>query len=184
MTLPTPQAPCAAGCGVHNCRAQTHSCVLSTCVWIECHGGQRKPSVRETSEAVVPHNGCCILQPATLTAPDPTHIGSSVSFFKGGDSLQSRCEAMQECGQHGFQLQSPTDPAHRGSQVCLGHKGGYPIMQVMPQPLLHFAKTVRASGNVQLQAHGMYSIARMTCRSQCVYLFSWPLQPGWQAVPD
>ena len=114
---------------------------------------------------------------------NPHTLAAAFFIFTGGDTLQSRCEAMQECGQHGFQLQSPTDPAHRGSQVCLGHKGGYPIMQVMPQPVLHFAKTVRASGNVQLQAHGMYSIARLTCRSQCVYLFSWPLQPGWQAVP-
>ena len=182
MTLPTPQASCAAGCGVHHRRAQTHACVLSTCVWCECRGDQRKPSVRETSEAVVPHNGASCSQ-LRSQPQNPHTLAAAYFIFTGGDTLQSRCEAMQECGQHGFQLQSPTDPAHRGSQVCLGHRGGYPIMQVMPQPVLHFAKTVRASGNVQLQAHGMYSIARLTCRSQCVYLFSWPLQPGWQAVP-
>lgn len=37
----------------------------------------------------------------------------------------------QECGAWGFTLVSPTDPAQRGSQVCLAHDQAYPIMQAL-----------------------------------------------------
>lgn len=37
----------------------------------------------------------------------------------------------QRCGQHGFELATPRDHAQRGSQVCLRHKHGYPIMQAL-----------------------------------------------------
>ena len=35
----------------------------------------------------------------------------------------------QECGDFGFELFSPIDAAHRGSQISYKHENAYPIMQ-------------------------------------------------------
>jgi kynureninase len=37
----------------------------------------------------------------------------------------------QELADHGFTLVSPRDDAQRGSQVCIAHAEGYPIMQAL-----------------------------------------------------
>ena len=45
------------------------------------------------------------------------------------DSFIARLEAV--CGDDGFRLISPRDPASRGSQVSFAHDHGYPIMQAL-----------------------------------------------------
>lgn len=37
----------------------------------------------------------------------------------------------QKCSEFGFRLASPSEPSERGSQICLAHKHGYPILQAL-----------------------------------------------------
>lgn len=74
---------------------------------------------------LIVHAACCVQQTAHLVLLEYKQSMGNINCW-----AESTDEVLQECGQHGFELQSPSDADQRGSQICLGHKGGYPIMQV------------------------------------------------------
>jgi kynureninase len=66
--------------------------------------------------------------------------GVAVLAEIGVDALRAKSIELTElfislvdraCAEHGFEVASPRDPLHRGSQVSLRHSQGYPIVQAL-----------------------------------------------------
>jgi kynureninase len=102
--------------------------------------GHADPFAFETSYRPAPGIQRQICSTPAVLSMAALECGVDLMLAAPPDALRAKSQALtelfirlveQRCGEYGFALASPRDPARRGSQVSLHHEDGYAIMQAL-----------------------------------------------------